>query len=104
MLKLTIVIMSLNLLVSQCQDKSKFPCINTKNCDGRTDILKGSCLELNKAECQSGKYNNCYWYYSFNREDQCQGNNYTIFDGSCHETENILSQHINATTCNCNNL
>ena len=97
-LMLVLVIMSLNLLVSQCHDKSKFPCINTEGCEWRTELLKGSCLELSQPECQSGKYNNCYWYYSFDGEEQCQGSNYTIFDGLCHETENILSQHINESS------
>jgi len=79
------LIVLINFLHSQCDELSKFPCISTLGCEWISQIEEGLCEDLSQNECRSGKYQGCYWQYSYNDASICAGGNYILNTGICEE-------------------
>ena len=83
-----------NLLLAQCDNASEYVCQLNPACEWFSETKEGECSDLNQLECQSARYNYCYWNYGYGGQGECAGGDYTMVNGYCIESQNIINEYI----------
>ena len=94
MKKLCLSFIIFNLLLAQCDNVSEYVCQLNPACEWFSEIKEGECSDLSQLECQSAKYNYCYWNYGYEGKGECAGGDYTMINGYCIDSNNAINDFV----------
>ena len=83
-----------NILLSQCDNASKYVCQINPACEWFSEVEKGVCSDLEQSECQAGQYNYCYWSYGYGSQGECSGGNYIMRNEYCMDANNAINDFV----------
>ena len=107
--RIILMLITLNIVYTQCEDYSQLQCANLDSCEWVEDIEYGNCSNLSQNECSA--ISDCNWEYGctqwgwwydwcYTYGYECEGGTYQVDNGYCQEIELPECSEMNILQCN----